>query len=231
MSMKDDVKPTIKETRMNPSDDICGCGHNRDEHENEGTTYKGCRACKCKMWVFQCSAGSERAKQIASLPVPEESKEAQPDSVKESETRIERLTDLVRYMRHELHDADLISEEEFTALVIDSDGGKRVARLEGYDAVIAAQIAKTNAAEAELTSLRGAGWVSVDERLPIEIDATGESAEVPAIDDEGELLLGKLRYRTDGGENYWIGNYCRRIVLWFDLPQPPDAAKEREKEK
>jgi hypothetical protein len=47
--------------------------------------------------------------------------------------RIERLTDLVRFARRFLHEAELISDEEFAALVIDSDSGQRVARLEGYD--------------------------------------------------------------------------------------------------
>ena len=48
---------------------------------------------------------------------------------------IERLTDLVRYERHHLLDAQLISEEEYAALVADSESGQRVARLEGYDAM------------------------------------------------------------------------------------------------
>lgn len=46
-----------------------------------------------------------------------------------------RLMDLVRHQRHELHEEGLISDEEFAALVADSDGGKRVARLESYDEV------------------------------------------------------------------------------------------------
>lgn len=56
-------------------------------------------------------------------------------ALKEAVQREERLTDLVRHQRHELHDADLISDDEFAALLADSDGGKRVARLEGYDAI------------------------------------------------------------------------------------------------
>lgn len=48
----------------------------------------------------------------------------------------QRLTDLVRYQRHELFEAKLISLEEFTALVTDSENGQRVARLEGYDEAI-----------------------------------------------------------------------------------------------
>lgn len=52
------------------------------------------------------------------------------------EEEITRLTDLVRYMRHELFDAKLIREKEYAALVADSDGGQRVARLESYDATV-----------------------------------------------------------------------------------------------
>jgi len=48
--------------------------------------------------------------------------------------RAERMQDLVRYQRGELFEAGLITHEEFAALVADSEGGKRVARLEGYDA-------------------------------------------------------------------------------------------------
>ena len=47
---------------------------------------------------------------------------------------VERLRDLVRYMRSELFDARLITEEEYADLVADYDSGKRVARLEGWDA-------------------------------------------------------------------------------------------------
>jgi len=49
------------------------------------------------------------------------------------EAENQRLMDLVRYQRSELHEAGLISNEEYAALVADSDSGQRVARLEGYD--------------------------------------------------------------------------------------------------
>ena len=45
----------------------------------------------------------------------------------------QRLTDLVRYQRHELFGTELITPDEFAALVQDNDHGRRVARLEGYD--------------------------------------------------------------------------------------------------
>ena len=50
----------------------------------------------------------------------------------------ERNADLVRHQRSELHDAGLITDEEYAALVADSQSGQRVARLEGYDAAVKA---------------------------------------------------------------------------------------------
>ena len=44
---------------------------------------------------------------------------------------VERLTDLVRYARHFLHDAKAISDEEYAAIVMDNENGQRVARLDG----------------------------------------------------------------------------------------------------
>ena len=64
--------------------------------------------------------------------------------------RLERMTDIIRYMRHELFDAKLIDAEEFAALVEDRDNGQRVARLVGYD-TIRKKLFKT---EAELGALR-----------------------------------------------------------------------------
>jgi hypothetical protein len=52
------------------------------------------------------------------------------------DARIERAMDLVRYARHFLHNEGLISDEEYAAIVEDNEGGKRVARLEGYDSLI-----------------------------------------------------------------------------------------------
>lgn|ERR1017187_2010433 len=51
------------------------------------------------------------------------------------EHKLEREMDLVRYQRSELFDAELISEDEYAALVADSENGQRVARLESYDAI------------------------------------------------------------------------------------------------
>ncbi len=46
----------------------------------------------------------------------------------------ERLRDLARYCRHQLLDENLITQEEFTRLLVDvGDHGKSVARLESYD--------------------------------------------------------------------------------------------------
>lgn len=71
--------------------------------------------------------------------------------VRELRDEVERLTDLVRYERHHLFDEKLISEEEFAALVADSENGQRVARLEGYDkprqenATLRAEVARLSA--------------------------------------------------------------------------------------
>ena len=53
--------------------------------------------------------------------------------ISELKAQLERATDLVRWNRHVLFDEGLISDEEFAALVADSDNGQRVTRLEGYD--------------------------------------------------------------------------------------------------
>ena len=49
------------------------------------------------------------------------------------EGQLQRATDLIRFARHFLHNENCISDEEYAAIVADSDG--RVARLEGYDKV------------------------------------------------------------------------------------------------
>lgn len=59
----------------------------------------------------------------------------------------QRLFDLVRYQRHELFEANLISDEEFTELAKEHAA---VARLESYDEVRA----KITALEAEMKRLR-----------------------------------------------------------------------------
>src|ERR1035437_1178356 len=51
------------------------------------------------------------------------------------EAQLERATDLIRYQRIELLDAELINEEEYAALATDGDNRQRVARLEGYDGI------------------------------------------------------------------------------------------------
>jgi hypothetical protein len=45
----------------------------------------------------------------------------------------QRLRDLIRYCRHELHDEGLITDEEFAALV--EVGSESARRLESYDAM------------------------------------------------------------------------------------------------
>ena len=65
----------------------------------------------------------------------------------ELQARLERATDLVRYARHFLHNENLISDEEYAAIVQDSEG--RVARLEGYDTALARVEAAVRLAEAK----------------------------------------------------------------------------------
>jgi len=55
--------------------------------------------------------------------------------IAEKDSWLERLIDLVRYQRSELFEAKLIDEQEYAALVEASEGGQRVARLEGYDKI------------------------------------------------------------------------------------------------
>lgn len=47
----------------------------------------------------------------------------------------ERLRDLVRYCRHQLHEEGLITDEEFVAMA--EVGVESVGRLENYDAMLA----------------------------------------------------------------------------------------------
>ena len=80
------------------------------------------------------------------------------------ERQLQRATDLVRYMRSELHKAKLIDNEEYAALVADSESGQRVARLEGYDRI-----------ERQLAEAReAAAWTRIDaEHLPKAWDLVG----------------------------------------------------------
>lgn len=54
-------------------------------------------------------------------------------TIAEQAKRIERLTDLVRYCRHTLHQEGLISNEEFSEIVFEEKNPGAVRRLGGYD--------------------------------------------------------------------------------------------------
>ena len=54
-----------------------------------------------------------------------------PDPVPQLEARLQRAMDLIRYCRAKLHDANLIDDKEYVALL--QMGPESVARLEGYD--------------------------------------------------------------------------------------------------
>jgi uncharacterized small protein (DUF1192 family) len=71
----------------------------------------------------------------------------------------QRLTDLVRYSRHYLHEEQLIDDKEFAGLVADSENSMRVQRLEGYDRIqekIAALQAERDTLKAEVLTLKSA---------------------------------------------------------------------------
>ena len=55
--------------------------------------------------------------------------------IAEKDSWLERLIDLVRHQRSELFEAKLIDKQEYAALIEASEGGQRVARLEGYDKI------------------------------------------------------------------------------------------------
>ena len=72
-----------------------------------------------------------------------------------AQAQVQRLTDLVRFMRSELYEANLISDEEYAALVEDSDHGTRAARLEIYDKIHESQLKLAGQVE----SLKKALWL------------------------------------------------------------------------
>ena len=84
--------------------------------------------------------------------------------VKDLRAKLDRATDLVRFARHYLREQELLSEEEYAALVMDSENGQRVARLESYDeiraklaqaeAALAAEAAKVRQMRAALAAMR-----------------------------------------------------------------------------
>jgi hypothetical protein len=66
----------------------------------------------------------------------------------------QRLRDLVRYCRHQLHEEGLISDEEFTDLLSNTPGA--VGRLEAYDKVIARTRARDAVVKDVVDALREA---------------------------------------------------------------------------
>ena len=144
---------------------------------------------------------------------------------------IERLTDLVRYMRHELHDAGLISDDEFTKLVQDSDEGKRVARLEGYDLAIADL--RRQLEEALKTS---AGWKMCADKcnqefaLAAERDAAikeaGFAEGIRKAEEAVKQRIGEgLSLPKSVGDKAYAkaGKHCEEAVLSL-LPEPTEPS-------
>jgi hypothetical protein len=72
----------------------------------------------------------------------------------EARAHAQRSMDLVRYSRHFLQEEGLISDKEYAALVADSEGTNRVARLETYDALRKENAALVKALEEVLTVAR-----------------------------------------------------------------------------
>jgi hypothetical protein len=105
-------------------------------------------------------------------------------------SEVQRLRDLVRYCRHQLHEERLISDEEFTDLLSNTPGA--VARLEGYDKAVAA--AKRDIARKMLDTCP-ASWIddllSGPASKPIFGDKKGGTWGCPEI----EMLLLALKSR------------------------------------
>jgi hypothetical protein len=94
--------------------------------------------------------------------------------------------------------------------------------------IVGEAMARAEDAESENLHLRE-GWISVEERLP-EVDDEGNSRKVPIQDKGGSIQLCHLRVSASSKKPYWIGNYERGVVRWFDLPLPAPVAALAPKE-
>lgn len=116
-----------------------------------------------------------------------------------------RLFDLVRYMRSELHEAGLITDEEYAWLsggsgMAQGQGSPSPRRLEDYDEVIA----RVKALEADK------GWRPI-ETAPKDEDVLIAAAHIPES-------VG--RASCENGEWYkWP--YLSQPTHWMPLPEPP----------
>lgn len=82
-----------------------------------------------------------------------------------------RLFDLVRYQRHALHEADLITDDEYTFLLQEGSENGSVERLESYDQIqarLTAAEAERDAEKAERLRLEGAIVAFIDKWEKVE---------------------------------------------------------------
>ena len=100
------------------------------------------------------------------------------------QSEFERLRDLVRYARHFLFEENLISQDEYAALVMDSDQGERVARLESYDKLRR----KMMHYRAEAESARNQAGIELD-RLRASLSTIKTLLESHSIEFSGGLWL------------------------------------------
>ncbi len=112
-----------------------------------------------------------------------------------------RLFDLVRYARGYLHDAGLITDEEFSE-ILTTDSINSVKRLESYDEV-QAKLAAAKADVARLTDERdralAGARASDDERAQAVESMREATAEVERL--KGEIALSALFYARAINEN------------------------------
>lgn len=126
-----------------------------------------------------------------------------------------RLTDLVRHQRHALLSDKLISQAEFTSLVVDSDNGSRVSRLELYDdAVKRAEQAEAALAarDAKITEISWYLSDTVNQRNDLHEECEklkGEVAMLANRIENADMEIARLKEElsacttSPGGCGYW----------------------------
>jgi hypothetical protein len=127
----------------------------------------------------------------------------QPPAPTDAKGEVERLRDLVRHQRAELHEVDLISDEEYAALAM--MGKDSVARLESYDAM-RRQIADLTT---QLTALREA---AEGEWKPIETSPKNGSRFLAWRD--GEVFTVSWYPPWEGSNGLVLGGQSWHFADW-----------------